>query len=373
MAAEDPESGGEKTEAPSGRRVAQSREEGMVAKSYDLAQLLNITAAFIALQHLAPMLWRDMQVVLRGGLASEKAYQAFTLDGMRHEFYGVLLLLVPKMLALMAIAALFGAGSLAIQTKFNWSTKMLRPKFTMLNPISGLRRIFSVANLFSLLKSIAKLAIIGPIAYGAFIDFFPQLINLMEMPMNQLMPFAGGAMWTIYIKIAKLLFILAILDYIYQWWSTNRQMKMTKVETKEEHKAVEGDERTRESIKSKGMQRIRQRILSNVRKADVVVTNPTHLSVALVYSFEKGSAPQVVAKGRGYMALKIREIAYAHKIPVIERKPLARALYQSVEVGQFIPYELYAAVAELLAYVYRLKGVHPLRKKSVSAQAAPRN
>ncbi len=364
MAAED-ENGGEKTEKPSGKRISQARSQGTVAKSNDLSQVVGIIGAYIGLQYLTPLLWLDMQTVLRRSLTSY-TNTPLTQANLQSGFLGVLWLVGPEVLLLMVVAAFFGAGSMAVQTNFLFSTALLKPKWTHINPIAGIKRIFTVANLVNLLKAFAKLAIIGPVAYFAFAHLFPQLIGLMDAPLDHLLPFTSFATTYIFRRVMQLLLLLAILDYAYQWWSTNRQLKMTKVEVKEEQKAVEGDEATKMAIRSKALTRARQRMLKAVRTADVVVTNPTHLSVALSYDLKPGAAPKVVAKGRGYMALRIREIAQEAGVPIVERKPLARALFKSVEVDQVIPYELYAAVAELLAYVYRLKGRNPFRSRQAS-------
>lgn len=359
---------GTKTEAPSGKRISQAREDGMVGKSIDLSQVLGMSAAFVALQYIGPLFWDDMTIILRGGFTSRFSTEEFTLPALRLQFFGLLWLLLPHVLALMTIAAFFGAGSTAIQTKFLWSWKLVKPKFNYLNPIQGIKRLFSIANAVNLLKSIGKLCIIGPIAYFAFIDMLPRLITLMGIPITQLLPIANDAMSTIFWKIIKFMVVFALCDFAWQKYSTHKKLKMTKVEVKEEHKAQEGDESVRMQIRSKGLTRIRQRMMHAVKRADVVVTNPTHLAIALEYDFAPGSAPKVIAKGRGYVAEKIKEIARANNVPVIERKPLARALFKMVEVGQSIPFELYQAVAELLAFVYKLKGKNPLHKSNNGPQ-----
>lgn len=351
---------GEKTEKPTGRRLSQARTDGTVVRSIDLSHTLGLIAAFVALQSIAPRLWQDLMVVTRGGL-SWAGREELNVETLRSNFYGLLLVFLPEIMVLFVIAAFFGAGSTAVQTKFLWSNKLLKPKFSNLNPLKGLRRLFSVYNLVNLIKSIAKLGIILPVAYFAFFEIFPQLLGLMDLPITQLLPFAGTASSLIFWRIISLLVVLAILDYIWQWWSVQKKLKMTKVEVKDERKSVEGDEQTKMTIRSRALQRARQRMMQAVKTADVVVTNPTHFAVALKYDLAAGKAPRVVAKGRGHMAQRIKEMARDARVPVIERKPLARALFAAVEVGHEIPYELYAAVADLLAYVYRLKGKNPFR------------
>lgn len=358
MAAES-ETGAEKSEAPSAKRLTQARSEGQVGKSTDLSQVLGMTAAFIALQYVAPSIWEDLQILTKGSLSFETSSEPFTIDLMRTHFYGLIKLLLPEILLIVLIAAIFGAGSIALQTKFLWSNKLLKPKFSNLNPITGIKRLFGAQNAMNTFKSIAKLCIICPIAYYAFFDLFPGLLQLIDAPLQDIFPYTSYASAYIFWRVMALLLILAILDFIWQKYSTHRQLKMTKEEVKDEKKSVEGDEKTKLQIRSKALQRARDRMMQNVPTADVIVTNPTHYAVALAYHVGEHSAPTVVAKGRGHVAKRIRKMAQEHGVPVLERKPLARALYKAVEVGHTIPYELYAAVAELLAYVYKLKGRNP--------------
>lgn len=355
----DEEEGGEKTEEPTGRRISQARSQGTVPRSQDLSQVLALIAAFLALKYFAPKFWESMIVILQSGLSIQQSDELFTLDAMRHEFYKLLWLLLPDILLMLLITAAVGTLATAAQTQFLWSNKLLQPKWSNLNPVTGLMRLFTMQNAITLGKSLAKLLVIGLVAYQSFVGVLPQLASLAQLPLNQLLPYTGMLTGVVFWPIIKLLLLIAILDYIWQRYSVQKKLKMTKFEVKDERKALEGDEGTRVRIRSKGMQRIRQRLMQAIQAADVVVTNPTHFAVALQYSGQLGTAPKVVAKGRNYLAQRIKELAKEQGVPVIERKPLAQALYKMVEVGQEIPYELYTAVAELLAYVYRLTGRRP--------------
>ena len=355
--------GGEKTEQPTGRRVSQSREEGMVPRSIELSQVLSMSTAFLVLGRVSPALWTKLKVLCTAGFTSSYGRQPITVNDIRIQFVGLAFYLLPEILTLLIASAVVGALSTLLQTNFNWSTKLLKPKWMHLNPLAGIKRIFSVQNAVQLLKSVAKLAIIGPLAYFSFVDFFPQMLTLIDLPLSQLLPFTGIAAGTIFWRIMKLMLVLSILDYVYQRYRIGKQMMMSKQEVKDERLSTEGDESMRMKIRYKGFERIRKRMLQNVKTADVVVTNPTTYAVALKYSPEAGAAPKVVAKGKNHLCHRIKELARENGVPVIERKTLARALYAAVEVGQEIPYELYAAVAELLAYVFRLKGKMPFRKK----------
>jgi len=360
--AKETESGQEKSEEPTGKRLSDARRDGKVAQSNELNQIMGMTAAFVAIYFISPYLWRDLVVIIRKafGESHHMLKDPATSHAFQDGFTSLLWALAPEIFLMLIIAAFFGAGTGMIQTKFLWSNKSLAPKFKQLNPIQGLKRIFGAKNAFQTFKSIAKLAIILPIAYYAFLEIFPQLMGLMHIPLQQQLPFAGDAATTIYIRIAVLLLILAIIDWIWTTYKHKEDLKMSKQEVKDEQKATEGDEKTKKQIQQKGLQNAYRRMMEDIPSADVVVTNPTHIAVALSYSFEKGSAPKVVAKGKGYVAERIKRMAKENRIPVVERKPLARALFKAVEVGQEIPYELYAAVAELLSYVYRIKGKNPL-------------
>ncbi len=355
---------GEKTEQPTDKRRSQARADGMLGQSTELSHVIGMIGAFLAIKSISPYLWQDMITMLRGALTSRLAYEPMTIELLHHQFIGLLLLIMPEILGILFIAALAGAGCTALQTRFLFSRKLLRPKFKQLHPIQGLKRMVSVNNFMMVLKSILKLCIISPIAYGAFFELFPQILRLMDVPVRELLPFTAMLAGHIFWKIMTLLFILALFDWLWQRYRTRKQMMMSKQEIKEERKAQEGDETVKRKILAIGLQRARQRMMAAVPTADVVVTNPTHIAVALKYDPELGGAPRVIAKGKGFIAERIKEIARASGVPVLERKPLARALFAAVDVGKEIPYELFKTVAEILAYVYRLKGRNPMRKNA---------
>ena len=361
---------GEKTEDPTARRRSQSRADGMVGRSVDLSNLLGLVAAYIGLQHISPMLWEDMQLVTRMSFTTQYFREPLTLVEAHNGFIGLLWIVLPEIILLMIISAFFGAGSTLLQTDFLWSWKLLKPRMKSIDPFAGISRIFSKNNAIQLAKSIAKLCIIGPIGYFAFIEFFPQLVGLMEAPLTDLIPFTAIATDHIFWQVVKFVTVVAILDLIWQKFKNKEDLKMSKHEVKDERKAVEGDEATKRRIRQLGMQRLRDQMFRSIPTADVVVTNPTHIAVALSYSGERGQAPRVVAKGKGYVAERIKRIAKQNGIPVLERKPLARALFKAVNIGQEIPYELYQTVAEILAYVYRIKGKQAFKSKPQTGQGA---
>ena len=352
------ESGEEKTEKPSGKKISQAREDGMVGQSADLSTVFSMTAAFVAFSYYASEFWSNLLVMTKSALSFGEVNYT-TTTGMFSLISAPTLKLAPIVFLIMFSAAFFGTISTLLQTNFLWAPKLFKPKFSQLNPLNGIKRIFSVSNLFNLSKSIFKLMIIAPIGYFSFMNFFPSLMGLMTLPISQHLILGGEVIYSSFKKIISLLFILGIIDLGWQKWRNFKKLQMTKQEVKDESKAAEGDQSTKRRMLSVAMQRARQRMMQDVPKADVVVTNPTHISVALSYSGKPGTAPIVLAKGKGFVAQRIREIANAHGVPVVERKPLARALFASVEIGKEIPYELFKAVAEVLAYVYRVKGRRP--------------
>jgi len=249
------------------------------------------------------------------------------------------------------------AASLAVMLQTNWNIKAKKIHFKteFLNPIGGIKRMFSPQSAVTTLKALVKLGVFLPIGYYALKAYAPQMVTLIFLSVEDVLSFTGMAMWEIFWKIVYVMIALAIFDYFWSKFMWNRSNRMTKDEVKDDRKAVEGDESTKRRIMHKGLSRIRQRILQSVPQADVVVTNPTHYAVALKYDRSRMQAPTVVAKGRGFLALRIRQIARESGVPVLERKSLARALYTSVELGAEIPYELFRAVAEVLAYVFKLR------------------
>lgn len=240
--------------------------------------------------------------------------------------------------------------------KWKVTTKPLQPKFNKLNPIKGFSRIFSANSLVELLKSIAKLGIIGYVVYSYIKDHLSEIYILYDLTLNRAIGLIGDIVIDVGIRIAAVYMVLAFLDFVYQKWKFKQDMMMTKQEVKDEYKNQEGDPQ----IKGKQKQRMREasmrRMMQQLPEADVVITNPTHYAVAVKYDPDKYDAPYVLAKGQDYLAQRIKEIAKENDVEIVENKPLARMLYANVEIGGLIPPELYQAVAEVLAFVYHLKG-----------------
>ena len=266
-------------------------------------------------------------------------------------FKDTMVLLLPFMVTVL-LAGIVGNIS---QNGFYWSTKPLTPNFSKLDPLKGFKKLVSLRSWVELAKSVFKLVIIGSVAYVMVrreADAMPALVHLQ---VSQILSYAAKVAFKIILYTTLVLVILAVLDYIYQRWQHEKELRMTKQEVKDEFKNTEGDPKIKARIRSVQRDMARRRMMEAVPEATVVITNPTHLAIALKFENDF-KAPMVVAKGAGHLAEKIKAIAQAHKVPIVEQKPLARTLFKSVEIGDFIPVELYRAVAEVLAYVYRLNG-----------------
>lgn len=341
---------------PTGKRITHLRKEGAIHFSSEVGMVASLIAAFLMLKALWGGLLDSMKQVL---VLCFKAieYVGETPDPvqLRNGFFKLVFLTAPSLLILLGVVATIATLAIMLQTNWNLRERKVKFNWNMLNPLAGIKRIVSINGAVSTLKSIFKLALILPIGYIGLKNFAPQMLMLMHSTIPNVMQFTGVAIWALFWKVVYVLAAMAIFDYFwgkYQWLKVN---KMTKDEVEDERKSVEGDEETRRRIMLKGLQRVMQRIKSGVRQADVVITNPTHYAVALKYDRFNMDAPMVVAKGMDFMALRIRELAGEAGVPIVEKRELARALYSSVEVGKQIPHELFRAVAEVLAYVYRIK------------------
>lgn len=343
----------EKTEPASARRLQQAREEGQVPQSRELSTFLVTMTGVLSLWMLGSWMAGRMQAIVREGLRFERA-AALDPQWMIHLlgalFGSALLTLAPLFVALL-LAAL--AGPL-MMGGFVFVPNALGLKLDRLNPISGLGRMFSMHGLAEMVKATLKATLVGGIGAWAIWRERAHLFTLMTQPLHaSLMDFTSTVLLAA-VLISVSLGILALLDVPFQLWQYHDKLKMTKEEVKREFKEQEGDPQIKGRIRRAQMEMSRKRMMAQVPKADVVVTNPTHFSVALKYDSAKMGAPVVVAKGRGDIALKIRELAAEYQVPLLEAPPLARALYAHCELEQAVPAALYTAVAEVLAYVYQL-------------------
>jgi flagellar biosynthetic protein FlhB len=345
----------ERTEQATPRRREKAREQGRVAKSMELNSALMILLGFSTLLVLGPLMVTQTLEMLRGMLAN--APTIAMSDPSFVKVYGDSLLKY-----LVIVGPVFGAMMLigfmanVIQVGFKVSPKAMELKLDKLNVVAGFGRLFSTRSLVALLRDTIKLFIIGFVAYKVIKSESDNFMMLADMSIGPLAVTAGKMAIAIALKVGVAVLVLAILDFAYQKYDFEKSIRMSHQEVKEEYKETEGSPQIKARIRQIQRETARKRMMQDVPKADVVITNPTHFAVALKYNSEAMNAPTVIAKGQNLIAQKIKQIAYEHEIPVIEDKALAQALYKMCEVGQMVPHNLYRAVAEVLAYVYRLKG-----------------
>lgn len=344
----------EKTEQPSQRRREKARERGEVPRSRELNTAIVLLIGLLALRLLAP----------RIGLGIEDAFRAvwnpdlWRGDGIS---YGTLSIAIVRMiwivLPMMLILACVGFAVGFAQVGGVFSIQPITPDLGRISPSKGMSRIFSKMGAMEMVKSLAKIGAIGYIGYSSIKG---QMSNLPLLTSENAAGIAAYAMRTTFdlgMKVVVLMLFVAAMDYGFQRWQHIQNLRMTRRELKEELKETEGDPMIRSIIRERGMEVARRRMMQEVPKADVVVTNPQHIAVALKYDKSIAPSPVVVAKGADLIAQRIKEIAREHNVPIFENPPLARALYESVDIGEMIPEDLYFAVAQILAQVYRMRGV----------------
>jgi flagellar biosynthetic protein FlhB len=345
----------ERTEKATPRRREKARERGQVARSQDLNAAAMICLGFTALFMIGPLMVDRLEGIMSHTMANAPEIALndttfYTVFGNSiYDFLGVLL---PFLLAMTVI----GLGVNVAQVGFKISPKAMEPKFDKLDVMAGLKRLFSLRSAVQLVRDPLKLAAVGLIGFLAISLEFESFFGLPDLSVEQL----GGTLATlalsVALKIGVAILVIGAIDYFYQRYEFEKSIKMSRQEIRNEMKDTEGSPEVKARTRQIQRQMARQRMMADVPTADVVVTNPTHYAVAIKYDPSIMDAPKVLAKGQRLIAQKIKDIAREHGIPIIEDKPLARALYKMCEVGDFIPAKLYKAVAEILAHIYRLKG-----------------
>lgn len=343
-----------KTEKATPKRRDDARKKGQVALSKEVSSVAVFLSSFLVFYFAGSYMFHHTLVVSKKYFSASAFYTltkptayAFLIDG---------ILTFTKVIAPLLLVILVAAlASCIIQIGFRYASEALTIKFSKLNPVKGAGKLFSKKTLVELPKSIIKLIIVGAIAFITVKQELSNVFLAMDMTTQEILSYIGAVSLKILLRTMWALIALAILDYIFQKYDYEESLKMSKEEVKDELKQREGDPKVKRRIRSIQYQMARRRMMEAVPRADVVVTNPNHLAVALEYNKEKMSAPTVVAKGADLIAEKIKEVARKHGIPVVENKPLAQTLYKLVEIGEVIPISLYKAVAEVLAYVYQLK------------------
>ena len=353
--AEDPEGGGEKTEDASSRKLDKAREEGQVSKSMEIPSVVVLLAGVLAIHVFAYFIYQQLLVVMHDGLTFTGVPLVSDVEALHLMFRcsRSLFLILAPVLAAVFIAAFV---SNVAQVGFAISWKAIEPKLSRIDPIKGFAQKFTSRALMEFIKSLLKIFIISVVTYMVVKSELADIIRLYDLGVAAIMIYILKTAFEIFIKVLLVMVVLAVLDYAFQKWKFLEDQKMTKQEVKDEHKQTEGDPQVKSRIRQLQAEAARKRMMADVPGADVVVTNPTRLAVAIKYDGLTMEAPTVVAKGAGAVAANIRKIARESDVPLVENKTLARNLYKTVEVGQEVPSELFQAVAELLAHVYKLKG-----------------
>jgi flagellar biosynthetic protein FlhB len=353
--ADGDEDDAQKTEEPTQRRIEESRKKGQVALSREVNNWVMLTMATILILALAPMMFRRLTILMKAYI--EQAHDLPVSPGgvaiaLSEAFKGSIGALALPLILLMLAA--FAAPFVQVGPLF--APESIQPKLSKISPIEGFKRLFSMRSLMEFAKGLLKIAMVGAVGVIILKPYFGQFEHFVGLPMMALLGELKTLVGRMMIGVLVVLIVIAMADLVYQRYEHAKKMRMSKQEIKEEFKQTEGDPHVKARLRQLRTQRARQRMMQAVPEADVVITNPTHYSIALKYDPETMEAPVCVAKGVDELALRIREVAREHKVEVYEHKPLARALYPIIEIDDMIPPEQYKAVAEVISYVFRKRG-----------------
>ncbi|MBE6749126.1 MAG: flagellar biosynthesis protein FlhB [Ruminococcaceae bacterium] len=346
---------GEKTEKATPKKRKDERKKGNVFLSKDAVTAVSLIASFYALKVFASTIFSGIQDLVKRYISLAGTTEVFLSSDISTTFTDLGLVFLKCAMPLVLVSALVAVVVTMAQTKMLFSPKAFAPKFSRINPLNGIKKMFSMRAIVELLKSLFKIVVLLYVVYTVLIDEVVTLPTLINMTPVSAINKTGEIIMDVVLKSGIAFVFLAAADYLYQWWDYEKNMKMSKQEIKDEYKQVEGNPQIKGRQRNLQQQRSRQRMMQNVPEADVVIRNPTHFAVALKFDRDKDRAPRVVAKGMDQLALRIVKVAEENDVYVTEDRPLARALYDAVEVGDEIPEEFYKAIAKILAFVYNLK------------------
>ncbi len=349
----------EKTEPPTGRKIQEARKEGMVAMSQELNAAAIMLIGVWLLSSPGRQVVAEIETILIESLTSLPSGEVSAV-WFTQRIVNDALRVGKDLLIIVLGLGMVGVSITLAQTNFLWSSKRIAINFGRLNPLNGFKRLFSLQGIVEWIKALLKLLLIGWVVYAYLRDQISPLLHLAGLDFKTAVTVWMDIAIKLAIRVGAAFLILAFADYAYQRWSYRRSLMMTKEEVKEEMKRSEGDPMIKNRIRGQMRRMLRSIMMANVPKADVIITNPTHLAIAIRYDPETMNAPVVIAKGAYLIAQRIVQIATAHHIPVIQNIPLARALYKTVDIDQEIPPELYVAMAEVLAHVYALRQKVPV-------------
>ncbi|WP_112180858.1 MULTISPECIES: flagellar biosynthesis protein FlhB [Paraliobacillus] len=345
---------GEKTEKATPKKRQDSRKKGQVAKSQDINTALLLFLIFILFTVIGTF-WKEKMTGLYIRSFSEFIHWEITVPNLQTMFAEITIYMAQTLAPVMALAIVAGLASNLMQIGFLFTTEPLQAKFNKLDPIQGAKRIFSARALVELVKSMLKISVITTITFSILWMNKDEMMMLAGKDVNAALAFFANVTILMGIFSAIALLVVSVIDFTYQRYDHEKNMKMSKNDIKDEHKNIEGNPLIKSKIKERQRQMAMRRMMSDVPDADVVITNPTHYAIAIKYDENKSDAPYVVAKGVDFVASKIREVAEANQIIMVENRTLARALYAEVEIGGAIQEEFFQAVAEILAYVYQIE------------------
>jgi len=344
----------DKTEDPTHHKLTEAKKKGQVAKSKEIGSAITLLTSTIILITLGKTAANSFasNIVEFFGVYLNIQLNDSTLQGIIVTIlWRVAIVVLPLAIPIMIL----GIGGSIMQTGYINSTEPLKPDFSKLNPISGFKKIFSLRSLVDLVKNISVIIIVASVGYSFLKNNFRQVLVVSNLRFSVIVSTIFELITSIFLRITLVIGTIALVDFIYQKYQFKKDMRMTKQEIKEEYKQMEGDPQVKGKIKQRQREMATGRMMQNVPNASVIITNPTHIAIALKYESGKSNAPTLVAKGSGYVAIKIKEIAKEHEIPIIENKPLARLMFDKVDIEDEIPSEMYQAVAEILALVYKMK------------------
>ena len=347
--------GQEKTEVPTEKKRRESREEGQVAFSKELSSAALLAGIVLTLVATSPIILDAMRQLMSQIFRDLAQSEELSIDSIFTLSGEILSIILPAFAPFAAVIIFVGIFASVLQVGVLFTFKAIAPKFNKISPLTGLKRLFSSQSLADFLKSMAKLIIVGFVGYLTYIEKITELNGLSVSTPESILIYNFTVVAEVAGKIVLALVAIAIFDYFYQRWHHEQQLMMTKQEVKDETKQTEGDPLLKARIRQIQREMSNARMMQEVPKADAVIVNPTHFSVAILYDRDVMTAPEVIAKGADHLALRMRTVARENNVPILERPELARDLYANVEIGDDIPERFYKAIAEILAFVYRLR------------------
>lgn len=345
----------EKSEKATPKRRSDERKKGNIFQSKDAVSVAVLLASFYSLQFYFPSIISNLINLINSMFDQIVQIESLNIESIQLMYIQVTIVFLIIALPLLFVSMGTNIVAVGAQTRFLYTMSSIKFKFERIDLLKGIQKLFSLRSLVDLFKSILKILILAAIVYSTLKPRMNSLIGLFDMEFMQVLIFLGQTIMSVVTSVGMFFIFLALADYAYQWYEYEKNIRMSKQDIKEEYRQMEGDPQIKNKIKERQRQMSQRRMMQNVPKADVIIRNPTHYAIAVQYEMGKQRAPIILAKGMDSLALKIIEVAEKHNIPSIENKPLARGLYESVEIDQEIPEKYYHAVAEVLAFVYQLK------------------